>query len=142
MAVRSPVKYEVADIFRKHLKEYEQVHKLSYEQRQATRAIMSCRTPALGGVLNSSSNGCGHQEFSYKPWKNRHCPKCGAFDKALWLEAQKIWLLPIPYFHVVFTIDHVFNPLVWWNQEVMYSHLIETAACALHCDRWCAGQDN
>ena len=89
---------------------------------------MNCRTPALGGVLNSCSNGCGHQEFSYKSCKNRNCPKCGAFEKAQWLEAQKIWLLPIPYFHVVFTIDHVFNPLVWWNQEVMYSHLIETAA--------------
>jgi len=131
MTDKTPVKYEVADIFRKHLKDYERVHKLSYEQRQAAHAIMSCRTPALGGVLNSCSNGCGHQEFSYKSCKNRHCPKCGAFEKAQWLEAQKIWLLPIPYFHVVFTIDHVFNPLVWWNQEEMYSHLIETAAQVL-----------
>jgi len=121
-------RYEVADIFRKHLKDYQRLHKLSYEQRQAARAIMSCRTPALGGVLKSCSNGCGHQEFSYKSCKNRHCPKCGAFEKAQWLEAQRIWLLPIHYYHVVFTIDHVFNPLVWWNQEVMYSHLIETAA--------------
>jgi hypothetical protein len=121
-------KYEVADIFQARLKDYQRVHKLSYEQRQAARAIMSCRTPALGGVLKSCSNGCGHQEFSYKSCKNRHCPKCGAFEKAQWLEAQRIWLLPIHYYHVVFTIDHVFNPLVWWNQEVLYSHLIETAA--------------
>lgn len=128
MAERPPVRYEVADIFRRHLRDYERVHKLSYEQRQAAQAIMNCRTPALGGVLKSCSNGCGHQEFSYKSCKNRHCPKCGAFEKAQWLEAQKIWLLPISYFHVVFTIDHVFNPLVWWNQELMYSHLIETAA--------------
>jgi hypothetical protein len=119
---------EVADIFRKHLKDYKQGHNLSYEQTRVANAIMRCRTPAMGGVLKSCSNGCGHWEFSYRSCKNRHCPKCGSFEKAQWLEAQKIWLLPIPYFHVVFTIDHVFNPLVWWNQEVMYAHLIETAA--------------
>ncbi len=131
MAESVPVKYEVADIFRKHLKDYERVHKLSYEQRQAARAIIACRTPALGGVVKSCSNGCGHFDFIYKSCKNRYCPKCGAFEKAQWLEEQKVWLLPIPYFHVVFTIDHVFNPLVWWNQDVMYSHLIETAAQTL-----------
>jgi hypothetical protein len=119
--------YEVADVFRKHLKDYKQGHKLSYEQTRVTNAIMRCRTPAMGGVLKSCNNGCGHWEFNYRSCKNRHCPKCGSFEKAQWLEAQKIWLLPIPYFHVVFTIDHVFNPLVWWNQEVMYAHLIKTA---------------
>jgi hypothetical protein len=118
----------VADIFRKHLKDYQQEHTLSYEQARAANAIMRCRTPAMGGVLKMCNNGCGHWQFSYCSCKNRHCPKCGAFEKAQWLEAQKVWLLPIPYFHVVFTIDHVFNPLVWWNQEVMYAHLIETAA--------------
>jgi hypothetical protein len=123
--------YEVADIFRKHLKDYKQGHKLSYEQTRAANAILRCRTPAMGGVLKMCSYGCGHWEFSYRSCKNRHCPKCGSFEKAQWLEAQKIWLLPIPYFHVVFTIDHVFNPLVWWNQEVMYAHLIQTAAQVL-----------
>lgn len=120
--------YEVADIFRKHLKDYQQGHKLSYEQTRAANAIMRCRTPAMGGVLKLCNQGCGHWEFSYCSCKNRHCPKCGSFEKAQWLEAQKLWLLPIPYFHVVFTIDHVFNPLVWWNQEVLYAHLIESAA--------------
>lgn len=132
MRKKIPVKYEVADIFRTHLREYEREHKLSYEQRRAANALMNCRTTALGGVLKLCDNaGCGHWEFSYKSCKNRHCPKCGAFEKAQWLEAQKVWLLPIPYFHVVFTIDHVFNPLVWWNQEVLYAHLIETAAQVL-----------
>jgi hypothetical protein len=120
--------YEVADVFRKHLKDYKQGHKLSYEQTRVANAIMRCRTPAMGGVLKSCNNGCGHWEFNYRSCKNRHCPKCGSFEKAQWLETQKIWLLPIPYFHVVFTIDHVFNPLVWWDQEVMYAHLIKTAA--------------
>ena len=119
--------YEVADILRKYLKDYERRHTLSYEQRRAVRAIMNCRTPALGGLLKSCTE-CGHWEFSYQSCKNRHCPKCGNFEKAQWLEAQKIWLLPIGYFHVVFTIDHVFNRLVWRNQEMLYSHLIQTAA--------------
>ena len=119
---------EVADVFRKHLKDYKQGHKLSYEQTRVANAIMRCRTPAMGGVLKSCNNGCGHWEFNYRSCKNRHCPKCGSFEKAQWLEAQKIWLLPIPYFHVVFTIDHVFNPLVWWNQEILYAHLIKIAA--------------
>jgi hypothetical protein len=124
--------FEVADIFRKHIGEYKRIHRLSYEQNKAVNAIMNCRTPALGGVLRLCDHaGCGHWEFSYKSCKNRHCPKCGAFEKAQWLEAQKIWLLPIPYFHVVFTIDHVFNPLVWWNPEVLYAHLIDTAAHVL-----------
>lgn len=132
MVEKTPVKHEVSDIFRMHLKEYEQVYQLSYEQRRAAQAIMDCRTPAMGGVLNHCDHeGCGYHEFAYKSCKNRHCPKCGTFQKAQWLEAQKVWLLPIHYFHVVFTIDHVFNPLVWWNQEVMYSLLIETAVQTL-----------
>lgn len=119
--------YSVADVFRKHIAEYKRFHRLSYEQSKAVRAIMDCRTPALGGVLKVCTE-CKHWEFHFKSCKNRHCPTCGAFEKAQWLEAQKVWLLPIPYFHVVFTIDHVFNPLVWWNQTVLYALLIEIAA--------------
>jgi hypothetical protein len=119
--------YEVADIFRKHIGEFKRTHRLSYEQCKAVSAILDCRTPALGGVLKVCTT-CKHWEFHYKACKNRHCPKCGAFEKAQWLEAQKLWLLPIHYYHVVFTIDHVFNPLVWHNQVLLYSLLIETAA--------------
>ncbi|MCG2786476.1 MAG: transposase [Anaerolineae bacterium] len=128
MADSPKPQHTVAEIFRKHLGDYKQTHKLSYEQSKAARDIMNCRTPALGGVLNICNNDqCKHWEFSYKSCKNRNCPQCQSFEKAQWLEAQKLWLLPISYFHVVFTIDHVFNPLVWWNQESMYSFLIETA---------------
>jgi hypothetical protein len=71
---------------------------------------------------------CKRWEFCYKPCKNRHCPKCGAFEKAQWLEAQKVWLLPIDYYHVVFTIDHIFNPLVVFNQKLLFNLFIEIAA--------------
>lgn len=120
-------RYEVADIFRKHIGEYKRSHRLSYEQAKAVSAILACRTPALGGILKECT-ACKRWEFFYKPCKNRHCPKCGAFEKAQWLEAQKLWLLPIHYYHIVFTIDHVFNPLVWHNQELLYNLLIQIAA--------------
>lgn len=120
--------YDVAEIFRKNINEYKQSHRLSYEQCQAVSAIISCRTPALGGVLNRcDNNDCTHWEFCFKSCKDRHCPKCGAFEKAQWLESQKVWLLPILYFHVVFTIDHLFNPLIWRNQVTMYNLLMQTA---------------
>jgi hypothetical protein len=90
-------------------------------------AIIDCRTPALGGALKACFE-CKRWEFHYKACKNRHCPKCGAFEKAQWLEAQKKWLLPIPYFHVVFTIDHVFNPLVNFNQKLLFNLFIQIAA--------------
>ena len=120
-------RYEVADVFRKHLHEYKASHSLSYEQHQAAQAIMTCRTSAQGGTLKVCDQGCGHWEFNYNSCKNRHCPKCGSFEKAQWLERQKIWLLPVDYYHLVFTIDHGFNQLVWWNKRLLYAHLIQSA---------------
>ncbi len=124
---QSGVKYDVADIFRKHIGEYKKTHRLSYEQSKAVSAIINCRTPAMGGVMKTCSV-CKALEFHYKACKNRHCPLCGAFEKAQWLEAQKKWLLPIHYFHVVFTIDHVFNTLVAFNQKLLFNLFIQVAA--------------
>jgi len=121
------VKYDVADILRKHIGEYKKTHRLSYEQQKAVSAILDCRTPAMGGVMKAC-NVCKALEFHYKACKNRHCPKCGAFEKAQWLEAQKVCLLPIHYYHVVFTIDHVFNSLVAFNQKLLFNLFIDTAA--------------
>ena len=120
-------RYEVADVFRRHISAYKRSHRLSFAQAKAVSAILDCRTPALGGVLKACP-ACKRWEFCYKPCKNRHCPKCGAFEKAQWLEAQKKWLLPIHYYHVVFTIDHVFNPLVAFNQKLLFNLFIEIAA--------------
>src|SRR3990172_8462666 len=116
----------VAEIFQRKIGEYKQSHRLSYEQSKAVNAIMNCRTPALGGVVKVCTE-CKRWEFHYKSCKNRHCPKCGAFEKAQWLQAQQLWLLPVPYYHIVFTIDHVFNPLVSRNEKVMYNLLFQVA---------------
>ena len=121
------MKYDVADIFRKHISDYKCAYRLSYEQSKAVSAILDCRTPALGGVLKACAE-CKRWEFCYKPCKNRHCTKCGAFEKAQWLEAQKVWLLPIHYYHVVFTIDHIFNPLIAFNQKLLFNLFVEIAA--------------
>lgn len=121
------MQHDVAEIFRKHMSEYKRTHRLSYEQAKAVSAIIQCRTPAMGGVVKECSE-CKKWEFHYKACKNRHCPQCGAFEKAQWLEAQKKWLLPIHYYHVVFTIDHIFNPLVAFNQKLLFNLFIETAA--------------
>jgi hypothetical protein len=123
----STPRFDVADIFRKHIGEYKKTHRLSYEQSKAVSAIINCRTPAMGGVMKTCSV-CKALEFHYKACKNRHCPLCGAFEKAQWLEAQKKWILPIHYFHVVFTIDHVFNTLVAFNQKLLFDLFIRVAA--------------
>ena len=123
------MQHDVAEIFRKHMSAYRRMYRLSYEQAKAVNAIMKCRTPAMGGVMKECSNAkCKKWEFHFKACKNRHCPQCGAFEKAQWLEAQKKWLLPIHYFHVVFTIDHIFNPLVAFNQKLIFKLFIDTAA--------------
>src|SRR3972149_761867 len=124
---QSGVEYDVAEIFRKHMGSYKKTHRLSREQHKAVSAIMNCRTPVMGGVMKACSV-CKALEFHYKACKNRHCPLCGAFEKAQWLEAQKKWILPIHYYHVVFTIDHVFNRLVSFNQKQLFNLFIETAA--------------
>jgi hypothetical protein len=123
----STPRFDVADIFRKHIGEYKKTHRLSYEQSKAVSAIINCRTPAMGGVMKTCSV-CKALEFHYKACKNRHCPLCGAFEKAQWLEAQKKWILPIHYYHVVFTIDHVFNTLVAFNQKLLFDLFIRVAA--------------
>jgi len=121
------LRFDVAGIFRKHMGEYKKSHRLSFEQHKAVSAIINCRTPAMGGVMKTCSV-CKALEFHYKACKNRHCPLCGAFEKAQWLEAQKKWILPIHYFHVVFTIDHVFNTLVAFNQKLLFNLFINVAA--------------
>ncbi|MBK8989368.1 MAG: transposase zinc-binding domain-containing protein [Chloroflexi bacterium] len=102
-------------------------HPLSYQQTKAVNDILRCRTAALGGYLKQCDS-CGQWEIAYCACKNRHCPGCGHFEKAQWLEKQKALLLPCPYYQVVFTIDHVFNPLVRYNQKLLYDLLFQTAA--------------
>ena len=117
----------LATIFGRWIDDYRQQYKLSYQQVKVVNAICKCRTAALGGYLKQCDE-CGKLDVAYCACKNRHCPNCGHFEKAQWLEKQKAVLLPVPYFQVVFTIDHVFIPLVWRNQKVMFDLLFAVSA--------------
>ena len=91
------------------------------------RAIEVCRTSVLGGHKDKCDN-CGHLEISYNSCRNRHCPKCQTLRKERWIEARGEDLLPIQYFHVVFTIPSELNPLVSINRKVMYDLLFRSVS--------------
>lgn len=91
------------------------------------RAVEVCRTAALGGHKDRCDS-CGHIEISYNSCRNRHCPKCQTLQKEKWIEARNGDLLPIQYFHVVFTIPSELNPLVIMNQKVMYDLMYRSVA--------------
>ncbi len=110
---------EVADIFRQCGPDYKASHSLPRNQLRAMHAIELCRTAALGGHVDQC-NCCGHRQISYNSCRNRHCPKCQFLRKEKWIESRTEDLLPIPYFHVVFTIPSELNPLVLRNPKVMY----------------------
>lgn len=118
---------QVADIFRQHGSSFRLTQPLSPEQRRVMRAIEQCRTAALGGHLDQCDT-CGHQRISYNSCRNRHCPKCQSLAKARWLEARIADLLPVQYFHVVFTLPEQLASLALQNQRVVYNILFATAA--------------
>ena len=122
-------KHSIAEVLRygHWLDDYRRQHPLSYQQTKAVNDMLRCRTAALGGYLKQC-DACGQWEAAYNACKNRHCPNCGHFEKAQWLEKQKALLLPCPYYQVVFTIDHIFNPLVRRNEKLLYDLLFQTAA--------------
>lgn len=118
----SKQEFEVADVIREFEGAYRQKYKVSYKQEQVLRSLKMCRTAENGGIIYEC-NECGAFEFTYDSCGDRHCPKCGKFKRAEWIERQKVLLLPIPYFHIVFTLDHALNGLIAANRRVMYDAL-------------------
>jgi hypothetical protein len=120
----------LADIVRAHGARYQLTHHLARVQRAALRAIETCRTAALGGHL-ATCDRCGAQRLHYHSCGNRHCPTCQMLAKERWLAARRAELLPIPYFHVVFTLPHALNALAQGNPRVIYRLLFRAAADTL-----------
>jgi len=118
---------EVAGIFRHHGLAYRESHKLPRNHLRVMHAIEICRTAALGGH-KEQCDSCGHLEISYNSCRNRHCPKCQTLRKEKWIEARSDDLLPIEYFHVVFTIPAELNLLVSMNRKVMYDLLFRSVS--------------
>lgn len=129
VSTRKP-KYEVADIFRRHARAYRLRYGVTSMREKVIQAIINCRTAALGGFVEMCDR-CSRLRVSYCSCKNRHCPKCQSFEKAQWLAKQQAKMLPIPYFHAVFTTDHAINELAWVNPRQIYDLLFRTAAKVL-----------
>jgi hypothetical protein len=121
---------EVAHIARLFGPAYREQHRLPERHRRALWDIENCRTAALGGHL-SECDHCGAPQVRYNSCRNRHCPKCQSLDKERWLEKRSQELLPVPYFHIVFTLPDELNALVLRNQQVLYDLLFETASQTL-----------
>jgi hypothetical protein len=120
---RQRPRWEVADIFRDQL---DQLGKISAEKWKVVNALISCRTARLGGHVYECDH-CGHTLNTYNSCRNRHCPKCQAKARSKWLQERMEELLPVEYFHVVFTIPDLLNPLTLINKEVVYEILFRAA---------------
>ena len=105
---------------------------LSLVQKAVLRALVLCRTAALGGHLERCDNpDCGYQRPAYNSCRNRHCPKCQSLGKARWIAARQQQLLPVVYFHLVFTLPEAIARLALQNKAVVYNLLFQTVAATL-----------
>lgn len=120
---------EVADIFRRHGEAFRRTHgdHLGYVERRVMGAITACRTAALGGHVEQCDN-CGTTRIAYNSCRNRHCPKCQGLVRAKWLAERHAELLPVPYFHVVFTLPAPAAAIAFHNKAAVYAILFRTAA--------------
>lgn len=127
---RGKPQYEVGDIFRTFGPSYRQKYSLPPSHWKVMRAIEICRTAELGGHLERCDH-CGYERNAYNSCRNRHCPKCQALAKAEWLEKRQTELLPVAYFHNVFTLPHELNPIILSNKTHVYDILFQSVAQTL-----------
>src|SRR3954451_22908661 len=120
---------EVADIFRRHREAYRQAHAghLGRTERRVMGAIEACRTAALGGHVELCAE-CGLIRIAYNSCRNRHCPKCQGAARVAWLTERQGELLPVPYFHVVFTLPTAAAEIAFQNKAAVYAILFKAVA--------------
>jgi Putative transposase/Transposase zinc-binding domain len=123
---------EVADVIREHGEVFVTKYgdTLTDTQRQALRDLLACRTAALGGHVERCLD-CGHERVAYNSCRNRHCPKCQALARARWLAREAELLLPVDYYHVVFTLPAELSDLALANPRMLYNHLFQAASSTL-----------
>ena len=122
--------FEVADIIRHYGTAYAEERSVPLTHQRVLHDIEVCRTAALGGHLEKC-NHCDYQRPVYNSCRNRHCPKCQTLARAEWLADRQAELLPVGYFHNVFTLPHEFNDLSLANQRIVYGLLFRTVAATL-----------
>lgn len=120
----------VGDIIRQHGQQFRQQYHMSGEQQKVFFAVKNCRTLAMGGHADQCDQ-CGHQRFFYNSCRNRHCPQCQGLKQTKWVEKLACDLLPVQYFHIVFTIPDEINPIALLNQQVIYDILFKAASESL-----------
>lgn len=121
---------EVAKIIQKHIKDYQNTYPLWQSQTRVLSQLLNCRTANLGGHLDRC-NHCGAQRIIYHSCRNRHCPKCQQIPRERWLKARKSEMLPVPYFHIVFTLPHELNPIILKKKSVMLNILFKAVSQTL-----------
>lgn len=136
-------RHEVADVLNAHWLPVQQSGRFNSWQLRTLDAIKRCRTVSLGAHVDGCTN-CGHIRISYNSCRNRHCPKCQGIRREQWIQAREQELLPVPYFHVVFTLPDTLNPLCLHQGRVLYDILFQTAWNVLdsfgHDPKWLGAQ--
>jgi hypothetical protein len=117
----------LADIFRQYGPAYRQAHSLPLHQHRLMQAIETCRTAAMGGVVEWCDH-CQYTHTVYRSCRNRHCPKCQGLAREKWLEQRRGELLPVEYFHVVFTLSEPIAQIAFYNQDAVYDMLFRATA--------------
>jgi len=118
---------ELAGIFRQYGPAYRQSHPLPLHQHRLMQAIETCRTAALGGAVEWCDQ-CEHTRIVYRSCRNRHCPKCQGLARERWIQLRLAELLPVPYFHVVFTLPEQIAAIAFYNKEAIYSLLFRAVS--------------
>jgi predicted Zn-ribbon and HTH transcriptional regulator len=121
---------ELADIFRAYSGSYRRNHRLPVSHLKVIEAVERGRTATLGGHIERCDS-CGFERPAYNSCRNRHCPKCQSLTKIKWLDKQKSEILPLGYFHLVFTLPHELNGLILTNKKILLSHLFKAVGEAL-----------
>jgi hypothetical protein len=122
--------WEVADIFRMHGEAYRNACNVPWEHIKVMQDIMACRTPQMGGFIEHCDT-CGFTREVYHSCGNRHCPKCQTLTKVRWVKARLAEILPVKYFHTVFTLPHDLNGLILSNKAVMLDMLFAAVSQTL-----------
>jgi predicted Zn-ribbon and HTH transcriptional regulator len=122
--------FEVADVIRTTGSRFHEHNLLTWPQLKVLDAIARCRTAALGGHRDQCSN-CGYQAISYNSCRNRHCPKCQTNARDQWLAKRQQELLPVEYYHLVFSVPHALVPLMWQNKRHLFALLFQASADTL-----------
>jgi hypothetical protein len=123
-------KIQLADILRQHIADYQKAYPLWPEHKKIVSDLLNCRTAHLGGKIDRCDH-CGTLRIVYHSCRNRHCPKCQHIPREQWLEKRKQEILPVSYFHVVFTLPHELNTVILNNKKVMFDILFAAASKTL-----------